>query len=177
MGVYVYKARKSRPLSVVFQGKKIQAYRYVYLSRLSSYELDNYPSLKRIEGRIDGAWGEAKPEYGVEIEKPSEETFGWLYGNLKSITWFDCDNLGEQVGCVYRNTKNRWASMPIKEFYATLKRVTGFEEKELWQATGVVLDETTEEGCMLGHYIRHHGFRKLKIISPDEARAIENIVI
>ena len=179
MGVYVYLARKSKPLNIVLGGEKIQAHRFVYLSRLSDYDggvfRDRPAWLSRTLGRIEGAWGDAVPQYGVLIEDAKEVSFAWIYGNINSITWFDCDELGKRVGCVVRNLKGKLVALTEAEFDAILKRVTGFDINQINKVKGeVAVDLSTDEGCIVANYLKDHiwGAKAVSAVAIDECRSV-----
>lgn len=167
MGVYVYMARKSQPVNVKFQGEKRTIHRFAYVSRLSDYDRGG-SRINRLVGRIDSAWGDnERPEYAIIADSIKEVSFAWIYKPACRITWFDCDELGEQVGCVYRDFKGKFATMTVDEFDEIFNKVTGLTRKTMWDKRTWAVDRNTIEGHIVAQYAERVGGIKIVPI-PEE---------
>lgn len=173
MGVYKYMARKGQPLNIVFQGKKIQAHRFVYLSRLSD---EDSPAVYRTAARIEAAWAGDVPSYGILIDSPKELGFAWILGEISNIVWYDCDPLGKIVGCVVRNKAGKLVTYTEQEFAGILLHVTGYNRDELWQGQRIVIDSTTEAGFLVNSYLEHCGLSH-RVVDLSLAEECSDVVI
>jgi len=167
-------ARKGQPLNIVFQGKKIQVHRFVYLSRLSDEDSN---AVSRVAARIEAAWAGDIPRYGALVDSPKEIGFAWIYGDIANIVWYDCDPaFGKIVGCVIRNKAGKLVTCTELEFTNILRQVTGYNRDELWQAQRIVVDSTTEAGHLVNSYLEYCGLSR-RVVDLPLAEECSNVVI
>ena len=156
MGVYLYMARKSKPIVAMAQGKRVQIHRYNFVTKACCF--DDVPNrLRRVVGRIDSAWGDSVPKLSVCIDNAADVTFN-LVEAPKSIYWWDCDSLGESVGYLTRNLAGQLVLLSMQEFDAIIEKVTGYANgKELLKSKAdIVLNQATDEGKAIAAFCKEH---------------------
>jgi len=170
MGVYLYMAKKSKPISALFQGKKVQIHRYEFISRACS--LDDVPSgLQKIVGCIDHAWNGNVPELGV-CAKSAEDVRFSLVEAPDSIYWYDCDALGKSIGYLTRNLADKLILIPAQEFELIIQKVTGYASSNelLRSKADIVLDPATEAGKIITAFCKSYCYTG-RVVTPIDLEA------
>lgn len=115
MGIYVYNVRRSGAKKATLNGTPVEVFTCKFTCRYSALPSQQWSSWDRknafpydlVFGRIERAWGDAKPVY-VRLDE-TDTVYLWTGG----LTWIDCDKLpGTPVGKLVKRGR-QWAIEPV----------------------------------------------------------------
>lgn len=171
MGVYLYGAKKSKPVKAVLGDKLVCVHRLQYITkpRWSVFEDELCPLAKRIVGRIQSAWGDDLPEYVAIIDKneKGEENFvgAAVYRNPPSVLWYDSEKIADEVaGYLFRASKGN-IILPVAEVTELVRDVTGLSNIDaLMNAKTLEVDYSHPRSNLVVDLYLRNSFRSAKDI-------------